>query len=150
VRFITYVLSIPGLLACTAVSGSDEAPFWVTEGPFVDTPSVSLEVPIDTLATKLLIEVEINGVPKHFVFDTGSPSMVSAEIARELNLEIVAEARGRDAHGAIVESGIAQVELTVGDATFRKLPIFVTDMSTSKASCLWDGVLGSEVLPLCA
>ncbi len=126
-------------------------PEWITDGPYVEQESFLIELPVRTLATKLFIEVEVGGVPRRFVFDTGSPSMLSAELAAELELEVIDQVEGRDSHGAIIRSDIVQMDLTLDGTTFRKVPVFVADFSSSRvAQCLMDGVLGSEVLPLCA
>ncbi len=130
---------------------NDGPPKWMKDGPYVDEASYSVALPIRTLATKLFIEIEVGGVPRRFVFDTGSPSMMSAELAAELGLEPIDQMQGRDSHGAIVTSDIVQADLTLDGTTFRKVPVFVADFSSSGvAQCLMDGVLGSEVLPLCA
>lgn len=138
-----------GLLATSLALAADEKPKWITEGPYVDERSFSFELPLEVLATKLYIEVEAGGVPRRFVFDTGSPSMMSAALAAELGLEVIDRRQGRDSHGAVIETRIVQSDLTLGETTFRKVPIFVADFPKT-AQCLFDGVLGSEVLPLCA
>lgn len=137
------------LIANSITSGAEEKPRWIAEGPYVDECSFSFELPLEVLATKLFVEVEVGGSPRRFVFDTGSPSMISADLAAELELEVIDKTQGRDSHGAIVETDIAQSDLTLGGTTFRKVPIFIADFPKT-AQCLFDGVLGSEVLPLCA
>lgn len=137
-------------LATTSVAGAEDAPpAWINEGPFVDEISLFLELPIEVLATKLFVDVELGGKPRRFVFDTGSPSMVSAALAAELGLETIDSRQGRDAYGAIIETNIAQAEPTLDGTTFHKVPVFIADFPET-AQCLFDGVLGSEVLPLCA
>ena len=143
------VSAILGLLACSPAFPADEKPKWITEGPYVEEDSFSFELPLEVLAHKLFVEVEVGGVPRRFVFDTGSPSMMSADLAAELDLDVIDSRQGRDAHGATVETGIVQSNLTLGGTTFHKVPIFVADFPKT-AQCLFDGVLGSELLPLCA
>ena len=143
------VFAILGLLACSPTLPADEKPKWIAEGPYVDEVSFSFELPLEVLANKLFIEVEVGGVPRRFVFDTGSPSMMNMELAAELELDVVDKRQGRDAHGAIVETDIVQSDLALGGTTFHKVPIFVADFPKT-AQCLFDGVLGSELLPLCA
>jgi hypothetical protein len=143
------MVAILWLLASSLASAAQEKPKWITEGPYVEEDSFSFELPLEVLATKIYIEVEVGGVPRRFVFDTGSPSMMSADLAAELELKVIEKRRGRDSHGAIVETGIVQSDLTLGGTTFRKVPIFVADFPKT-AQCLFDGVLGSDVLSLCA
>ena len=124
-------------------------PAWVSEGPRVDRPSFSVDVPVDVLASMVLIDVEVGGKPRRFVFDTGSPSMMDAALADELGLEAIDRRQGHDAHGAVVDTRIVQADFDVGGVTFRKVPVFVAALPHT-ARCLFDGVLGSELLPLCA
>ncbi|WP_028671185.1 aspartyl protease family protein [Saccharospirillum impatiens] len=140
-------------IVCLAIAQQTPAetapPAWVNEGPYADERSLFIELPMDVLATKLFVEVELGGHPRRFVFDTGSPSMVSADLAAELGLDIIDTRQGRDAHGAIIETNIAQTDLTLGEVTFHKVPVYIAEFPEA-AQCLFDGVLGSEVLPLCA
>ncbi len=143
------LFGIFAFLAYCGAFGAEDKPRWITEGPYVVERSFSFELPVEVLATKLFVEVEVGGSPRRFVFDTGSPSMISAGLAAELELEVIDKTQGRDSHGAIVETDIAQSELTLGGTTFHKVPVFIADFPRT-AQCLFDGVLGSEVLPLCA
>ena len=143
------------LIAAThlsVASAQPQPPSWTTEGPLAGAESLAIELPVERLGTKLYVAVEIGGAQRRFVFDTGSPSMISQALAAELGLAAVDRRQGRDSHGTIIESEIVQAELTLGGATFRKVPMFAADFSASPAAqCLiGDGVLGSEMLPLCA
>lgn len=143
------LVAVLGLLAFSPPLVADEAPAWIAEGPYVDEASVSLDLPLEILANKLFVDVEVGGTLRRFVFDTGSPSMMSAALAAELGLETIDRRQGRDAHGAVIETEIVQSDLALGGTTFHKVPIFVAEFPQT-AQCLFDGVLGSEVLPLCA
>lgn len=140
---------------CVALAGfmvaaqAGEPPKWITEGPHVEQTAIAFELPLNVLATKLFVEVDVGGKPRRFVFDTGSPSMLSKALAAELGLKVIDKRQGRDAHGAIIDTEIAQTELTLAGTTFRKVPVFIAEFP-STAQCLFDGVLGSELLPLCA
>ena len=149
-KTVRLCFAIHTLLAFSAAAAAEDTPpKWITEGPYVEVDSLSFELPIEVLATKLLVEVEVGGAPRRFVFDTGSPSMMSTDLAAELKLDVIDQRKGRDAHGAVVETSIVQSDLTLDGTVLRKVPIFVADFP-KPAKCLFDGVLGSEVLPLCA
>ncbi len=144
----------PGILAL-AVAGAAahaQAPAWVSEGPAVDVEPVSVDLPIETLASKLYVRVGVGGKERRFVVDTGSPSMISAGLAEELGLEIIDTIRGTDAHGVTIENGVAQLDIDLAGTRVRRVPVVVADFSRAPAAaCLvGDGVLGSEMLPLCA
>lgn len=132
-------------LACAA----QEEPAWTTQGPKVDEETFAFELPLAVVANKLFVDIELGGAMRRFLFDTGSPSMMSATLADALRLEPVARRQSRDAHGAVVDTAIVQADLVLGGVTFRRLPVYVADFPHT-ARCLFDGVLGSELLPLCA
>lgn len=144
-----YALSALCLLTIPPILAADERPDWITDGPYTDDEVIELEVPMTVFANQLQVEVEVNGTRRRFLFDTGSPSMMNAAVAADLGLESVDRRQSRDSHGAIVETEIVQANLTVGGTTFYKVPVFVAEFP-HVAQCLFDGVLGSELLPLCA
>lgn len=137
------------VLASSSAVAAESGPKWISEGPYVDESSFSFELPMEYLAGKVFVEVEVGGVARRFLFDTGSPSMMSKQLAAQLALEVVDKRQGRDSHGALVQTDIVQSDLTIGGTTFHKVPIFAADLPHT-AQCLFDGVLGSELLPLCA
>ena len=142
-----------GILLSTAATYAQNAPpKWATDGPYLDKPSASAEVPLTIIGTKLYAQVDIGGRQRRFVVDTGSPSMIDAALASELDLPVVGRNQGRDSHGVIIESKIVQSQFRLGGIQFRKVPMFVADFSGSEVTKLFigDGVLGSELLPLAA
>ncbi|MEM1090214.1 MAG: aspartyl protease family protein [Pseudomonadota bacterium] len=152
-RWQPFVMALLTVLTITPqVLAQGKAPAWVTEGPYVDAEAFSLSLPIESIAGKLYVSVELGGEPRRFVFDTGSPSMIRSDLAKSLGLKVVDQRKGRDSHGAMIESDIVQAPITLGDVTFNKVPLFAADFGSSLAAkCLiGDGVLGSEILPLCA
>jgi predicted aspartyl protease len=137
------------VLSTTQLSAQPGPPAWLKEGPRVDNEEFAFELPLQVVAGKLLVEIELGGKPRRFVFDTGSPSMLGKQLADELGLETIDRRQGRDAHGTVVETEIVQGDLRLGGVEIHKVPIYVTEFPQA-ARCLFDGVLGSELLPLCA
>lgn len=148
-RIHVLLTAIAGLLGAPGTLAVNGPPAWLTEGPRTDDRSIALEVPMQVFANQLHVDVVIKGKPRRFLFDTGSPSMMNAALAAELGLEAVDRRQGRDSYGALVESDIVQADISLGGTTFRKVPVFVTEFPRVPG-CLIEGVLGSEVLPLCA
>jgi hypothetical protein len=145
------VLLVLGLFLFTSsVFAIQNQPTWITEGPYLANPSASFEIPVKLFAAKLYVNVEIGGEERRFVVDTGSPSMIDAQLANELGLKVVDTNKGRDAHGSLIETNIVQTSLTIGGSEFHKVPIMTADFSGSPStqSFIGDGVLGSELLPL--
>ncbi len=97
---------------------------------------------------KLVLEAQADGERADFIFDTGSPSMISRELAERLGLRIVGALTGRDANGTEVTTQIALIDrLTLGDTTFLSVPVSVFDFSSiDPEGCFFDGgVIGSEI-----
>lgn len=132
------------------VLANKKPPSWVNEGPYLEDSPASFEIPIEVFFTKLYVEIEIGGKPRRFVFDTGSPSMIDTELVKELGLKTIDTNKGIDAHGAIVETGIVQVDIRMGDTAIQKVPMMAADFSASvpTKSFIGDGVLGSDLFPL--
>lgn len=138
--------------ASTGQAGTGSAPAWTTAGPFVTTDELSIDIPLTVAANKLYADVELGGHVRRFVVDTGSPSMLRASLAQELGLPVVDQVTGKDAHGTAVTSDIVQADIVLGGLQIQRVPMFAAELDKSEASrCfLGDGVLGSEMLPLCA
>lgn len=99
---------------------------------------------------KYAIRASVNGEERSFVFDTGSPTLISREFAETLKLKVIGTNTGRDANGRAVTTDIAVVErLTIGGLTFTDVPVLIADFSTADPGrCFFDGgVIGSEIFP---
>lgn len=121
-----------------------ERPIVVERGENVTT------VPLTPHMGKLSIEAVVDGRERRFLFDTGSPSMISRDLANELELEILGTNTGRDANGRELTTDIALVDrLEIGTATFRSVPVLIADFSVSDPNgCFFEGgVIGSEIFP---
>ncbi|MEM8484400.1 MAG: aspartyl protease family protein [Bacteroidota bacterium] len=137
------------LLASSSIA-QHTPPQWMTQGPYLGNETSSFEIPVQVMASKIYVEVELGGKPRRFVFDTGSPSMIDKTLAQELGLQVVGKSKGQDSHGNIIESNIVQTSINIGGTIMNKVPMFAADFAGSTATnCfIGDGVLGSELLPL--
>lgn len=114
------------------------------------TPGIS-SVPIEVINRKIFLQASVNGKSYRFIFDTGSPTIISKKAAADLGLEIKGENTGKDVHGNLVKMGISVLKsMTIGEVGFRNIPVLVFDPSKLPiASCYIDGgIIGSEILPL--
>lgn len=134
-------------------------------GSLVELPAVSrsaehVELPVTMRLGKIQISatVEAGGLrhTRPFVFDTGSPTIISKKLAAQLGLKTLPGAAntGRDAHGqAVTMTKFIVPAITLegaeGKVMFRKVPALVFDFDRVPLSrCLFDGgVLGSDLLP---
>ena len=99
---------------------------------------------------KLFVSATLEDQTRAFIFDTGSPTILSRGLADALGLERTGSNTGRDANGRMVTMDTAVVpSLTLGDLTFHQVPVLVFDFDQLYlGSCMFDGgVLGSELLP---
>lgn len=116
----------------------------------IEREEVVARVPLIPHMGKFSINAAMNGLERRFVFDTGSPTMISRELAAELDLVIIGSNTGRDANGREVTTDIGIVDrLTIGGVTFRSVPVLVSDFrAIDPAGCFIDaGVIGSEIFP---
>ncbi len=107
-------------------------------------------VPVRRHMGKLAIDASVNGVERQFIFDTGSPTIISRSFADELDLEVVGSNVGADANGTPVRMEIAIVSrLTIGDSTFFDVPVMIHDFDAlDLGPCFFDGgLIGSEIFP---
>ena len=149
---VNCVSRIFGLIVLSAgtVLAQEAPPKWMTEGPKLVGPTKTIDVPLTVRGTKLYVTVDLGGKPRRFVVDTGSPSMISSALVKELGLETIGRSQGMDAHGVIIESEIVQSRLKLGGVEFSNVPMFAADFQASAALSYFigDGVLGSELLKL--
>ena len=107
-------------------------------------------IPLIPHMGKFAIRAAMNGIERGFIFDTGSPTLISRKLADELELTVIGSNTGRDANGRPVTTDIAVVEqLTIGGLTFSNVPVLITDFKPSDPDgCFFDGgVIGSEIFP---
>ena len=144
-----YIIGLT-LLAQQSFASAKSPPDWVTAGPSLGDSATAFDVPIELLANKMYVQLELGGKQRRFVVDTGSPSMLDQALVEELGLAVVGESSGRDAHGTLIKSRIVQADLALGEVQFLRVPMFVADFASTPALKLFvgDGVLGSELLSL--
>jgi len=107
-------------------------------------------IPLIPHMGKYAIRASTNGVERSFVFDTGSPTMISQALADELDLTIIGSNTGRDANGQDFTTQIAVVDrLTIGGLTFSRVPVLIADFAVADPDrCFFDGgVIGSNIFP---
>ncbi|MAI32827.1 MAG: hypothetical protein CMM07_14295 [Rhodopirellula sp.] len=146
---VSCIFGLTVLLAGTVLA-TEAAPKWMTEGPKLVGPTKTIDVPLTVRGTKLYVTVDLGGKPRRFVVDTGSPSMISSTLVKELGLETIGRSQGVDAHGVVIESEIVESRFKLGGVEFSKVPMFAADFQASEALkyFIGDGVLGSELLKL--
>ncbi|MBX7535165.1 aspartyl protease family protein [Qipengyuania sp. GH1] len=143
---------IAALASATAVQAqmAPEAVAALQEPVAVERKNNVETIPLVPHMGKFAIQAALNGHARSFVFDTGSPTLISRDFADELNLTVIGSNTGRDANGRAVTTEIAVVEqLTIGGLTFSNVPVLIADFNLSDPDgCFFDGgVIGSEIFP---
>ena len=138
-----------GLLlgACAKAPIRESAP---ARSPVLERATPLTTVPLDVRMNKLFVSAAVEGQTREFIFDTGSPTILSRSLADSIGLERVGSSTGRDANGRVVTMDTAVVQtLSLGDLTFHQVPVLVFDFDQlNLGTCIFDGgVLGSELLP---
>lgn len=145
--FISVVL----LLGCTSNTPQNGLHEVLLTKPYTETGRFHTVVPVLTIENKMYLYASINGKRYSFIFDTGSPTILTKQVATDLGLEIMGTNKGKDANGNLVSMDLSIADsISIGDVNFRNVPVFIFDPShLTGASCyLEGGVIGSEILPL--
>jgi len=104
-------------------------------------------VPYTLKRDKLIIQVELNGKLHNFLFDTGAPTSISAELAAELNSPLMSKIEIVDANDLKDSLQVVKLDnLKIGDVTFKDTPVLVIK-DFGPLGCLnIDGFIGSNML----
>ncbi len=101
---------------------------------------------------KIIVTVVINKQPKHIVFDTGAPLLISNDLMVANNNPIAGSATVTDAGGKTIEQKIVKVpNLTLGNVSFKNGMAVVFDRKKiGILDCFdIDGIIGSTILKHC-
>lgn len=146
-----YVISILAAFAASSVSAQtqDRPLSEILTDPIANEREVSVtHVPVEIRNGKLHIEATMDGQTRKFLFDTGSPTVLAKHFADTLDLEVIGQNTGVDSHGNQVAMDFVIVDrLTLGDITFRKVPVLVHDFSDNDMGrcVIGNGLIGSEI-----
>ncbi len=123
----------------------------VLAGPIaIERATPITSAPLDFKMGKLFLNAAANGQSREFIFDTGSPTILSRQFADALGLKPVGKNTGVDANGEAVAMDVALLDsLAIGATTFRNVPVLIFDFAAlDMGTCLIDGgIVGSEILP---
>lgn len=95
----------------------------------------------------IVIKVEVAGKERRFLLDTGAPTCVSQELAKELNLQKTENIKIEDAEKK-TEKGSACIipEIVIGGVSFKNIPAAISkDVTFIRCSGV-DGIIGSNLL----
>jgi len=94
-----------------------------------------------------IIKVNINGKDYNFLFDTGAPTVISPDLAAELNLKSAAKAKTTDSQGNSNQQNFVKVpNIKIGNLNFEDIGAVVIDMKKIfEFKCMnFDGIIGAN------
>lgn len=138
--------SFLGFLFALAINvGSLAQTFTFNQGGTLDNRYYT-ELAYETANSKIFVYVEIAGKRRKFLFDTGSPSAITKELAAELKLQVVNKKLFTDALGnqdSVVIVSIDSIKL--GKVTFDDIPAATVIPDFLKCWNI-EGIVGSNIL----
>lgn len=118
---------------------------------FFKSGEVKLQNPVEKINLRYandlpFVQVNINGKPYNFLFDTGAPTVISTAVYTELGLEKKHTAKVKDSQKNKQEQIFTILpEMIVDKAVFKNVGAIVMDFSVSELSCFKiDGILGAN------
>lgn len=143
--FFLFALLFTGLSSSVAQKPSD----WINKDAlqnknFVDT------IEFETIVNKIIIKVKIDSVERKFMFDTGAPCMIKADILPLINHKFKEKRNLQDVRGRMHEHSFITLDsLKIGNTKFINVPAF--DIKNENLDelfrCLdFDGIIGSNIL----
>lgn len=132
------------LLACTSISASAQKLTFNTGG--ATTKGYYEELPYDDLNGKFFVTVEVNGKPRHFLFDTGAVCIVSDKLAEEMKLDDIHSNDVVDVNGGHFKTSVVKLDIKCGNTTFAGISA-LKGLQGEVFTC-WtaDGIIGSNML----
>lgn len=118
----------------------------IPQAPFDQT------IHFHTLSGDITVTVEINGKTFTFIFDTGAPTVISDDLAKELNLAKGKTFQIGDGTGQTKPiDGYTIKEMKVGSVTFENTGCLVNNLDNiNKIACTKiDGILGVNLMHEC-
>lgn len=104
-------------------------------------------VPYTFTRDKMIVQASINNKAYTFLFDTGAPMAISAEVAKELGIKSVQNLEIQDANGAADSLPVVHLNnLKIGTVTFNGVPALVIKDFGALGCLKVDGFIGSNVL----
>jgi predicted aspartyl protease len=134
-------------IALTSAGCSSTKKLFLTgEAPQVE---YTAQIPFTRTLKLIVVEVEMGGEPRRFMFDTGAPMVVSEELAKEFDMKVVTTVNVGDSNGKERKQEFVRMpEFAIGSQTFGGFTAVVVDLDLSPViACLdIDGIIGANVM----
>lgn len=139
------------MLFCLAICVSSQVCEAQNSSPFfggkAKRESYCSRIPYDTVSTKIIVPVVIEGKTYRFILDTGAPTTISTELFQKLKPTVIRKLHITDANNAADSLSIVSLnELTLGDVTFSDVRALVAGSNIIFDCFGVDGFIGSNML----
>jgi len=114
-----------------------------------DQESFKVTFPFKMKNGLIIVPVEIKKKNYNFILDTGSPTLVSKELAKNLNLKVIDSVKAADVYNNKQQNKYAKLETTkIGTIDFVGTTVLINDFN---AESIWsslnvDGFIGSNLM----
>ena len=121
----------------------------------------AVEVPLSFYSGHIIVEPEVAGKKRRFIFDTGAPTLISSELAEEINLESMSSVKTTDSQSnkddvkfGVIDSislgGVDFIEIGTGvysmnAVNYKRMCSDSVDVDSVKT----DGLLGCNLMENC-
>ena len=107
------------------------------------------KVPFTRSLNLIIVEIEMGGKPRRFLFDSGAPMVVSEELAKEFDMKVVTKKYVKDSGGQRKRQNYVRMpSFNFGQQPFGGFTAVVVDLNYSPViACLEiDGILGANMM----
>jgi hypothetical protein len=119
----------------------------ILEGGNLKETSFTERIPFNFEFGVPIIKVNIEGKNYNFLFDTGAPTVISPNLATELNLKTAAKAKTTDSQGNSNPQNFVSIpNIKIGNLNFENIGAVVIDMKqVFEFKCMnFDGIIGAN------
>ena len=128
------------------VLASFEQNLYLNNGNFVN-PDYFIELPYQKINNKIIVDVELGGKKRKFLFDTGAPMGISRALFNELNYTVLSKQKLSDINQNTDSLLLVKIDsLKIGNNFITELPAVVLPNNLIMDCLEVDGFIGSNAL----
>ena len=151
-KYAIYLIVFFLLSGCSATKSTQKTSEVFSTQSYITNKTFKSVIPITIWNNKIFLNAKVNGKQYRFLLDTGSPTLLTKKVAKDLGLKSGVESTAKDGNGNPVTMEFSVLaQLKIGDVEFRNIPVFIFDPSHMElGDSIFDGgIIGSEIMPLC-
>jgi hypothetical protein len=117
----------------------------------VEQASFTKEIPFERQMNLIIIKATIKGKEHDFIYDTGALNVITTELAKELNLNVLVKQNVMDSQNTESKLGFTTIpKITIADVNFLNTCAAIADFSKvpELAALKVDGIIGANLMRL--